>query len=805
MTAGKGYVGDQNPRDILIIYEEDSEEWALYLKSIFKHITLENRILLYNIDAASLYHLELQSLCSYRCKLLILSSGLLNCLDLDKSLFLEEILQPPENVVILLCGVENSAFLHEIFNMDKSNQVITTNQNPEVYLAVIAAIIQRDLDTLPLDLEHVLKIEDSAVTESIPETLERPEVLVLPRRISCENPEEIFILLRDEVPSGSVEIEFMTENQRIRTQPNFWNQNIMFMKTLDFPAGIVNVIVYCEGVIKATTQIEYYTAAEEIECMLQKVADPVAFACQASKFSSAEKIDKILTFLLTSPAISYYFSDLANEDKGRHHQQTGSHLEELPTLLHCAAKFGLKKLATVLLQHPGAIQACKVTNKYGESPACVAEKHGQKEIQEIIKELSIHEDDYKRDEQEEEKVNSEDDVYMIMMRPETHHNGHSYSPRTREQPGVCREIQHEAEAKAEAEVEEEEGMTKQSVDEEANKNMEESYQDDDSLYATIDERDPEANTRDMTYSKGPPLPPRFQLTTPRQEESLCGSPEQEIVKDKKENKYALEGLKEEDISKEGEEEDPYTAAQLDDSIYDAILASATEKRRKDGRSFIMNRPPAPAPRPSSAPVKEEVMPYIAQVFQQKATRISAANEKVLYAVRKPDRVYDDKTTYTTVRPNIPLDQEQLILLQEDVKKGIISVDEAVEKFKQWQNHKSRLEATQQEKMCQLQDSITRKTPEEEDLHVSMKKGGNNLNSKTIVYSSPFRKQRQHAHYSSAVSAVSERDVSLCILAELAYCCEAVTSTAPPQLATLDADQYYYPHIIHGRAEKSSFA
>lgn len=85
-----------------------------------------------------------------------------------------------------------------------------------------------------------------------------------------------------------------------------------------------------------------------------------------------------------------------------------------------------------------------------------------------------------------------------------------------------------------------------------------------------------------------------------------------MVKDKKENKYAFETLKEEDVSEEGGEEDPYTAAQLDEGIYDAILASATEKRRKDGRSFIMNRPPAPAPRPSSAPVKEDVMPYIAQ-------------------------------------------------------------------------------------------------------------------------------------------------------------------------------------------------
>nr|XP_056711802.1 B-cell scaffold protein with ankyrin repeats [Euleptes europaea] len=745
MLLGKG---KENPQDILVIYEEDSEEWALYLKSIFEHITLENRILLYNIDFASLHHLELQSLCSYRCKLLILSNGLLNRLDLNNSLFLEKILQPPENVVVLLCGVENSAVLYEILNMDKRNQVITTDQNPEVYLAVIADIIQQglpDLEPLSLNLESILKREDCVVTETIPETLERPAVLVLPTRISCEDPEEIFILLRDEVPSGSVEVEFMTENQRIRTQPNFWNQNVMFMKTLHFPAGIVNVIVYCEGVIKATTQIEYYTTAEEIECILQKVADPVAFACRASKFSSAEKIDRILTFLLTSPAISYDFSDFPNEDKSHHDQHTDSHLEELPTLLHCAAKFGLKKLATVLLQHPGAIQACKVTNKYGESPAGVAEKHGQKEIQEIIKELSIHEDDYQRAEQEEEEVNSEDDTYMIMIHPESHHNGSFSPPRTGEQPGVCWQIQNEAEveqneAEVEQEEEEEEGMAKESANEEANKTMKESGQDDDRLYATIDEGDLEAETRDMSCGKGPPLPPRVQRTTSRQGEPLYVSPEQETVKDKKENEYIFEDVREEDVSKEEGEEDPYTAAQLDVGVYDAILASATEKRRKEGRSFIMNRPPAPAPRPSSVPVKEEVMPYIAQVFQQKATRISAANEKVLYAVRKPDRMYDDRTTYTAVRPNTPLGQEQLILLQEEVKKGIISVDEAMEKFKQWQNHRSQLEATQQEKMHQLQDSITRKTLEEEDLHVSMTKGRNNLDSENIVYSSPLGKQ-----------------------------------------------------------------
>uniref|UniRef100_A0A670IZB3 Uncharacterized protein n=1 Tax=Podarcis muralis TaxID=64176 RepID=A0A670IZB3_PODMU len=81
-----------------------------------------------------------------------------------------------------------------------------------------------------------------------------------------------------------------------------------------------------------------------------------------------------------------------------------------------------------------------------------------------------------------------------------------------------------------------------------------------------------------------------------------------------------------------------------------------------------------------------------------------------------DKAQGDRTTYSTVKPSIPLRQEELILLQEQVKKGILSVDEALEKFKEWQNHRSGLEATQQEKIRQLRDSIIRKRPEEESTY-----------------------------------------------------------------------------------------
>ncbi|KFV97816.1 B-cell scaffold protein with ankyrin repeats, partial [Eurypyga helias] len=223
-------------------------------------------------------------------------------------------------------------------------------------------------------------------TEVLSETLETNEqsILVLPGKISCENPGEIFILLKDEIDDEALEIEFISDNQRIRTQPASWNKKVKYMKALDFPAGPVSVNVYCRGAIKTTAQIEYYTALEEIEHIFKKVADPIAFTCQVFKFSTVEKLDKVLTLLLKSKISTYEFNSFQCEER---HQQANSNLEEFPTLLHCAARFGLKNLAMFLLSCPEATLACKITNKYGDDPASVAEKHGHRELRKLIKEL----------------------------------------------------------------------------------------------------------------------------------------------------------------------------------------------------------------------------------------------------------------------------------------------------------------------------------------------------------------------------------------------------------------------------------
>lgn len=63
--------------------------------------------------------------------------------------------------------------------------------------------------------------------------------------------------------------------------------------------------------------------------------------------------------------------------------------EELPTLLHFAAKYGLKKLTTTLLHCPGALQACSVMNKFGDYPNTLAEKSGFSALRQFIDEFVV--------------------------------------------------------------------------------------------------------------------------------------------------------------------------------------------------------------------------------------------------------------------------------------------------------------------------------------------------------------------------------------------------------------------------------
>lgn len=133
----------ENTKDIIMIYEEDAEEWALYLKEVFLHVVKREAVLLYCLENYSFWDFELLSLNSYKCKLLILSNGLLKDLSPKKCQFLEKVLHSPESVVTLLCGVTSSDQLYKLLNIPGGRWEMSTEQEPQDYIAVIESIILR--------------------------------------------------------------------------------------------------------------------------------------------------------------------------------------------------------------------------------------------------------------------------------------------------------------------------------------------------------------------------------------------------------------------------------------------------------------------------------------------------------------------------------------------------------------------------------------------------------------------------------------------------------------------------------------
>ncbi|XP_066240972.1 B-cell scaffold protein with ankyrin repeats isoform X1 [Saccopteryx leptura] len=741
----------ENAKDIIIIYEEDAEEWALYLKEVFLHVVKRESILLYCLENYCLQDLELLSLNSYKCKLLILSNSLLKDLTPKKCQFLEKVLHSQASVVTLLCGVTSSDQLYKLLNMSGGRWEISTEQGPEDYISVIESIIFTGSENylevnIPTDLrvEHPGEVSERKEIENSSEASRSttPLAMVLPTEIPCENPGEIFIILKDEVIGDTVEVEFTSNNKCIRTRPACWSKTVWCMKALDFSAGSVNVGVYCNGIIKATTQIKYYTTEKAVGCLTGEAGSRDS-VCQ----NNMEELDDVLTSIFKQEIPDYEFRSLQTEIDL---QKEYTRFKELPTLLHCAAKFGLKNLAIHLLQCPGATWATQMKNLEGLDPANIAERHDHKELKKIFEDFSIQEISIsnKQEHDYEEDITALSAYFPTLQKPAfLHESGQTY--RQNAEGAEANETEKE-EKEPESDTEAEHSLPE--VD---SGSSEDQYDD---LYMSIPGDNPEINSKEPLMNNRPPLPPpravvaaalqpdkpHFTLQAGKMLEcqmkrskNWCDpSARQETGGEPKE-----EEEKTEDEKKQKEEEDPYTFAEINDGEYDMILANISTKKKIGSRSFILNRPPAPTPRPTNIPPKEETTPYIAQVFQQKAARRQSDSDK-FHGPRKQDRPWMESPVYSPVRGCLAAGQEELILLQEKVKSGKLSVDQALEKFKQWQIGKTGLEMIQQEKLRQLRDCILGKRPEDENVYdkltiVHHPNGNESVHNENTLYNIPF--------------------------------------------------------------------
>ncbi|XP_049710808.1 phosphoinositide 3-kinase adapter protein 1 isoform X3 [Elephas maximus indicus] len=487
-------------------------------------------------------------------------------------------------------------------------------------------------------------------------------MVVQPDRVRCGAETTVYIIVKCKLDERvTTEAEFSPENSpSVRVEATLENEYTVSVKAPNLSSGNVSLKVYSGDLVVCETTISYYTDMEEIGTLLSNAANPVEFMCQAFKIVpyNTETLDKLLTESLKNniPASGLHLFGINQLEE--ENMMTNQRDEELPTLLHFAAKYGLKNLTALLLTCPGALQAYSVANKHGHYPNTIAEKHGFRDLRQFIDEYVETVDMLKSHIKEELMQGEEADaVYESMA-----HLSTDLLMKCSLNPGCDEELYESMAAFAPAASED--------------------------LYVEM-----------LQASASNPI---------------SGDSFSRTTKDSMIRKF-LEGdsVRMANVGRElhhlGQDQDIYHMVD-DDDTFSVDVAS---------------RPPVPVPRPEASPPGAHQLPdnepYISKVFAERSQERPGNFYVSSESIRKeppvrPSRDRPQSSVYDPFAGMKTPGQRQLITLQEQVKLGIVNVDEAVLHFKEWQlNQKKRSESFrfQQENLKRLRDSITRRQREKQ--------------------------------------------------------------------------------------------
>ncbi|KAM3862998.1 phosphoinositide 3-kinase adapter protein 1 [Diretmus argenteus] len=655
--------------ELLILHTAEAQEWASYLQKTLRSSRKFSKrsISLYAVDLADrLQEYNFDYFHSCKCIVLLLTAVFMDILgDPELQQALQRLLHPPHRVVALLCGVTEDDMPTGSFDHWPNWRKLYAQDEPALYISTILESMAdssreeeaelkseastesqispataaetpraggREEEESAAEEETVLEYEDAVSSgNSASRETSSPEHLaclaVKPDRVLCGEQETIFIIFAHKVDNQSkAEVEFLSENGAAKRIPGtLENEYTLSVSAPDMPAGVVSLTMYTDQSRVRLRPVTYYTNMGEVSRYLENAAAPVEFICQAFNITSnvKESLDDMLTDSLKSklPASGLQLFGIRQIEE--HNMAAYQRNEELPTLLHFAAKYGLKKLTTVLLQCPGALQSYSVMNKYGDYPNTLAERSGFSDLRQFMDEFV-----------------ETADMLKLHIQDATEEGGEVYESMVPTSQDIIMKFSGGTEDIYESMV----GIDPECADD---------------LYEAMNAVEEHQNPEEAILRK-------FFQAKP---DTGQAQDNEELHKNEEEE----------------EEEDPYNL--FPEDIYDTV----------DGQIIclpeVVNRPPAPIPRPQMSEFEEptDCKTYISRV--------------------QPVSDMDSFPVYDPYAGMKTPGQRQLIALQERVKVGAISVDEAVQEFKAWKiDHEQRNHSIryQQENLKRLRDSITRR-------------------------------------------------------------------------------------------------
>ncbi|XP_051945346.1 phosphoinositide 3-kinase adapter protein 1-like [Xyrauchen texanus] len=693
--------------EVLIVHTSEANEWAKYLQQILVASCnfIEGSILLIDVFDQNL--LENQELfdfaCVSKCIMPLLSTVFLDMQrDLEVLETFRELLQPPEKVVAFLCGVSESEISADCFEHWDHWRKLSSEDDPSLYVSTVlecindACVIQHHGQEMKGEIqleEHKDEFKLSDIPESVtlPDELERHEVndddvcptheqtylstpetqddqtclTVQPDRILCGTCIIIYIILvKKFTGEGSVEVEFHSQHSTPKRMPGtLVNECIVTVQSPDMPAGNVSLTLYNNESVICSTTVNYYTEIEEISRYLEKATDPMQFMCQAFDITSnvPDSLDNLLADslkeLMPLNGLQIFgISQIAQENTSANHRDV-----ELPTLLHFSAKYGLKKLTSLLMRCPGALQAYSVMNKDGDYPNKLAEKSGFSDLRQFMDEYVETVDLMKAHMEESQNTPGNEDVYEDMLT--TSHNFiTSY--------GESEDIY------------------------ECMKNLNPNMGLDDDLECVLKNSNPEETMLRNFFGAQPD-----KCLQSLERNSVNGG-----YPDMDGDDYHDMGI------------DPEISGEMEDDLYNVCYSEQIYDTVEPPFSIgpeVLKRPPAPIPRPPSLPEPDNAT-YISKVFSPKDSVYTLSKKPERDSSLEPVPLVRDRDMSSHHDPFAGMKtpgQRQLISLQERVKVGELTVEEAVQEFKAWQfdqDKRSHSLRFQQENLQRLRNSITRR-------------------------------------------------------------------------------------------------
>ncbi|TRY90546.1 hypothetical protein DNTS_002668 [Danionella cerebrum] len=639
--------------EVLIAHSSEAREWAEYLQQILVTSCSfqEDSIIFHDVNE-EIWMKNTELFASSKCIILMLTSAFVDVqVTPGKLNTFWELLHPPHRVVAFLCGVSEEHISVDYFEHWEDWRKISSEDEPHVYVSTILECIDQgsihghhcenpyeiepeehtpnisealdfrsEQELHQEDEDHDQGEEDASSFQQRPSDEDQTYFIVQPERILCGSRVNIYIMmLRKCGVEGNFEVEFHGQKSTLQRVPgSLLNHCIVTVQSPDMPAGKVSLTVYENQCVIYSTTVSYFTEMEQISRYLERAVDPMQFMCQAFDITSdvPDSLDNLLADSLED-RIPLNALEVFGNSQIAQNTSTDPCDVELPTLLHFSAKYGLKKLTSLLLRCPGALQAYSVINRDGDYPNQLAEKSGFPALRYLIDEYVRRADTVKSKTEESGNATECEDVYEDMLRDS--------------QKFIC--------------------------------NF-----DNEDIYECMMKLNPEMGLAQPSKSVA--------ALDPNQTSDGLPEMDDENYHDLGFNVDIYGGI---------EEEDPYNHC-CPDQIYDTVEAHSCPE--------VINRPPAPIPRPSNLPELEESTTYISKVFSLKQPLYSETQYPERHSSLAPVRLVSDTdmSRYhdSFAGMNTP-GQRQLISLQERVKVGELTVEEAVQEFKGWKlNQEKRL-------------------------------------------------------------------------------------------------------------------